>query len=346
MIYSPKEELELSWGNLDEAIEHAKRLSLSDMSSCVVRRQEKAGRGTDGCNGQADATDEGPAPLSPQILPQHSVVLFGDDKNVARKSSRSMSEFSWDDQAAIFDEVPLPVSSDSPAPSRVDQTSIQPGLHEQPPSTTCSAAVGFQCFPNPATSAAMHEQSETTTGANLATNEPEIDLLHAEVTHQQSQDAYLALEATLVEDEPITFDDLINLVTMAEIDVPVASAFPGEGAMDVLSVLRLRNELKYVFGWKRDFGPLTTSEGRRRGHALAEAQADRYLRNCFRASGGDADQFDRMMGEFDRLRRAFGWKEEYSVFTPRLKAAAKREKAERRAENALAEMSFGDVIFA
>ena len=89
-----------------------------------------------------------------------------------------------------------------------------------------------------------------------------------------------------------------------------------------------------------DYGKLTsTDDGKRKG-AVAEAQADRFIRNCCVAFRGNLDAFDKMMAEFKKLREDFGWKKYYGKLTTTAKAAGKREEAEIKAEEALAKMVF------
>mmetsp|Transcript_36947 Transcript_36947/g.66456 ORF Transcript_36947/g.66456 Transcript_36947/m.66456 type:complete len:211 (+) Transcript_36947:231-863(+) len=110
--------------------------------------------------------------------------------------------------------------------------------------------------------------------------------------------------------------------------------------MDVKTILQLRREMKVVFGWKSDYGKLTNTKDGRKNRFIAEAKADRFIRNCCYTVGGDVAMFDKVFAEFERVRNDFGWKEDFGKLTSTAKAAKKREEAERKAEDVLANMSF------
>mmetsp|Transcript_2545 Transcript_2545/g.5548 ORF Transcript_2545/g.5548 Transcript_2545/m.5548 type:complete len:131 (+) Transcript_2545:208-600(+) len=129
---------------------------------------------------------------------------------------------------------------------------------------------------------------------------------------------------------------------MAEFTITMAQVSPkskDDGAMDAKAILQMRREMKGVFGWKKDYGKLTSTDAAKKKREDAEVLADRFIRNCALAFGADAAVFDKMMAEFDKIRKDFGWKEDYGKLTSTAKASEKREEAERKAEDMLARMS-------
>mmetsp|Transcript_4419 Transcript_4419/g.9557 ORF Transcript_4419/g.9557 Transcript_4419/m.9557 type:complete len:139 (-) Transcript_4419:283-699(-) len=117
-----------------------------------------------------------------------------------------------------------------------------------------------------------------------------------------------------------------------------ASSASGNGhEMDAKTILQLRREMRAMY----------YAKGGKKNRAIAEAEADRFIRSCCNAFGGDAAACDKILAEFDAVRKDFGWKEDYGKLTPTGKAAKKRERAESKAENVLAvlEVNGGNLSF-
>mmetsp|Transcript_7981 Transcript_7981/g.10425 ORF Transcript_7981/g.10425 Transcript_7981/m.10425 type:complete len:132 (-) Transcript_7981:1311-1706(-) len=121
---------------------------------------------------------------------------------------------------------------------------------------------------------------------------------------------------------------------------PDAAKPSSSGSLNASAILKLRREMRDVFGWQEDYGKLTSSSDASQKREKAERQADSFVRNCCIAFGGDTKSFDQMIAEFDRVKEDFGWKTNYGKLTFTKSALKKRAEAEEKAENVLQKMSF------
>lgn len=138
--------------------------------------------------------------------------------------------------------------------------------------------------------------------------------------------------------EPLTFN-LLNPDTMTEVTISMDSIFTNDGNIDVKELFEARRELRTIFGWKIDYGKHKSTEYGRKSRRKFELQADRFIENCCRSSGGNVDELDRVMTEFYALREVSGWEGNYCVSTLTVvKAAEKRDQAEKMAEAVLSGM--------
>lgn len=122
------------------------------------------------------------------------------------------------------------------------------------------------------------------------------------------------------------------------ISIAVESSELEDKRFDAAAIFKLRDEMRAVFGWKEDYGKLTTSSDASERRTAAELQADIFIRNCSRIFGGDSEKFGQAMSEFHRLKVDFGWKNAYGKLSSTSSAIAKRAEAERKAANAVFKM--------
>lgn len=131
---------------------------------------------------------------------------------------------------------------------------------------------------------------------------------------------------------------------MTEFTISIASAADSyetsdPPSMDAPTILKLKREIRAVMGWKEDYGKLTSSSDGAAKRDNPEAKATALIKNCCVAFGGDTDTMDKMLVEFDGLKKDFGWKENNGKPTSTKKGLQKRIEAEVKAENALKKMS-------
>ena len=70
---------------------------------------------------------------------------------------------------------------------------------------------------------------------------------------------------------------------MPEFTISVAEASPEPavgGSMVANAILLMKCEMKAVFGWKMDYGKLTSHDVGKKNRVDAEFQADSLIRNC------------------------------------------------------------------
>eukprot|EP00581_Thalassiosira_minuscula_P000850 CAMPEP_0183743072 /NCGR_PEP_ID=MMETSP0737-20130205/65027_1 /TAXON_ID=385413 /ORGANISM="Thalassiosira miniscula, Strain CCMP1093" /LENGTH=448 /DNA_ID=CAMNT_0025978677 /DNA_START=458 /DNA_END=1801 /DNA_ORIENTATION=- len=129
--------------------------------------------------------------------------------------------------------------------------------------------------------------------------------LASENTHQDAPlaecEPRFTLEAELV--EPMSFHELLHPKTHAPINLDLERAFPLSGNINVPALLQMRGELRYVFGYKSDYGRFVSAEASKRKRAFAEEQAEHFLKTCCRSShNGDMEAYQNIMKEFHKRR--------------------------------------------
>eukprot|EP00040_Diaphanoeca_grandis_P002425 m.21610 g.21610 ORF g.21610 m.21610 type:complete len:137 (-) comp13476_c1_seq1:115-525(-) len=100
-------------------------------------------------------------------------------------------------------------------------------------------------------------------------------------------------------------------------------------------VFQLFKQLRTNFGWKENYGKLTSSSTGVLNRRKAEEQALEFIFNMAEVFSKDLPTVQHMMAERERLKLDFGWKEKYDVLTATDDAAVKRADAEKKAEDEL-----------
>ena len=141
--------------------------------------------------------------------------------------------------------------------------------------------------------------------------------------------------------------DTISLVTISMDSV--YPAYHGKSvAIDVQSLFQARRALKVMFGWKIDKQSTKHSKliDGTKSRSECELQADGFIKKCCQASGGIVNDLKRILSEFYKLRKEFGWDENKLTAARNalevVEAVEKMEKmdlAEREAEDALVSAS-------
>jgi len=167
--------------------------------------------------------------------------------------------------------------------------------------------------------------------------------LASEIAHQDAPlaecEPRFTLEAELV--EHTLFHEFLHPKTHAPINLDLERAFPPCGNIHVPALLHMRGELRYVFGYKSDYGRFVLAEASKRKRAFAEEQAEHFLKTCCRSShNGDMEAYQNIMKEFHKRRIELGWKDDYGMLVSRVNAEERREEAERKAGEALRRVTF------
>ena len=150
--------------------------------------------------------------------------------------------------------------------------------------------------------------------------------------------------------EPLKFK-LFNPETMIDTTISMGSIFLIDGRdncgntrrkIDIRGLLQSRKELRVIFGWKKQH------DEKEKGMWKSELQADRFIENCCRSSGGNVNELKRILSGFYKLREDLGWKEmsqhSFSSVAKSMmsdaKAEQKRDLSERMAEALLVNEPF------